>query len=297
MQTIGASASWKKLGKDHERELSAGGGWDQFRRTIATRYFTDPDYTEADIELALKEVEAAGIRIKETDYLEGSPVHIQRGEQIITQDLLTSACELHSMERFIDFAKVKTFAEIGGGYGRMALLLLQRYPHIAYTIIDVPPAIDVSRKFLSGKYNVTFLSPEDARSLPAVDVMYSSSVMSELDTTLVSFYFKLAGEKATYFYIKDWKRGHHINSMPLATTFLPRLANKLYRAISGTDLASVRALLDSYRIHEETYAKFHPGWQELLHADCLAVTAFSPHAAKEKYRGERGFFEILYKVR
>ncbi len=292
----GPSKSWGTIGRTHAEILAQPDGWDTFRRTIATRYFTDPEYSEEDIEIAARVLQERGIPLRETDTLEGGPVYIQRGAQIITQDLLVSASELHTIETAIDFSTIKSIVEIGGGYGRMPLLMLQRYPHLSYTIIDVPPAINVSRRFLK-EFDVQYKEPSELGSITAADLFYSSSVMSELDFDIVRSYFDAIGRTGRYFYLKDWKRGHHMNSLPIIATLLPRIANKFYALAAGQDASFMRRIFDAYRIHEDTYARFHPGWKELVHRDCDDRLAFSPTKARPKFRGEGGFFEILYQIR
>ncbi|MDP2947022.1 MAG: hypothetical protein Q8N88_02820 [Nanoarchaeota archaeon] len=110
-----ASQSWKKLGIEHRAILGNPKGWDTFRQTIATRYFTDPNYTEGDIKKAYDYLSSQGVVINETDYLEGNPVHISIGSKIITQDLLVSASELHTIEKVVDMKSVRSCVEIGGG--------------------------------------------------------------------------------------------------------------------------------------------------------------------------------------
>jgi len=99
----------------HDSLLKEEAGWSNFRRTIATRYFTDPDYSEDDIRYAYDYLLKNGVTINETDFLEGNPVHVRIDGKIITQDLLISAAELASMEKVIDFPNIKSFVEIGGG--------------------------------------------------------------------------------------------------------------------------------------------------------------------------------------
>jgi len=175
----------------------------------------------------------------------------------------------------------------------MALLLLQRYPHISYTIVDVPPASEVSKKFLQGKFNVREIAPPDLAKEKDIDVFYTSSVLSELDMEKVRYYFSCIGKSGRYFYLKDWKKGHHLNDLPFLYGFFLRLVNKMSVLVFGKPSSWARARIDSYRISEQTYPKL--GWQELLRWDCEAVTGYSP--SKHPQGGESGFFEVVYKIR
>jgi len=287
---FGTSKSWEKLGKHHQTILSQADGWNNFRRTIASRYFTDPDYSEADIRFAYDFLAKRGTTFKESDVEEGNPVRVVLDGKLVTQDLLISVSELASMEQAIDFKGIASFVEIGGGYGRMAHLLLQRYPHIEYTIVDVSPAIDVSKRFLHGKYKVKFISPSELQNLKAVDLFYSSSVLSELDFSIVNYYVDQINRIGTLFYLKDWKKGHHLNSLPPVWGFLLRAGNKLSKTFMGKDSKKIQNMIDAYRISEDTFPS--RGWKEIFHRDCETITGYSPTLHKEKK-----FFETLYRIR
>jgi len=290
---FGTVKSWEQIGAEHARILGDDAGWENFRRTIASRYFTDAKYSEDDLRFAWDFLARRGARISETDFAEGNPLRIVIDGKIITQDLLNSASELHSMERVIDFSKIESFVEIGGGYGRMALMVCQRYPHIRYTIVDVPPASEISRKFLAGKFEVASITPAELESLDQADVFYSSSVMSELDRKFVTNYFQLIDRKGTYFYLKDWKTGHHLNDLPRTKELVLRGLNKVSTILRGRPSRRVTKMIDAYRISEDNYPRH--GWQELLHEDCEDVTGYSP--STNRVTGDQGFFEVVYKIR
>ncbi|HTL35469.1 MAG TPA: putative sugar O-methyltransferase, partial [Kofleriaceae bacterium] len=251
--TFGTSRSWEKLGTSHREILSTPGSWDNFRRTIASRYFTDSDYTEDDIKFTYDYLKKAGVRIDESDFAEGNPVHVEIDGKLVTQDLLVSASELHSMEKVIDFKSIKTMVEIGGGYGRMALMMLQRYPHLDYTIVDVPPAIEISRRFLAKKFTVKSVSPSELQSLSRVDLFYSSSVMSELGAPIVRSYFSTINRIGSKFYLKDWKRGHHTNDLDPRKEYVLNKLNTLSLLLRKKPFSWAMAHIDSHRINENSY--------------------------------------------
>ena len=293
LMELTASKTWKKLGRQHDAILRQKNGWDTFRRTIASRYFTDPDFTVEDIHTVYNLLKEKGVSLNETDYLEGGPVYALIDGKIVTQDLLTSASELHSMEKVIDFSKVRKFVEIGGGYGRMALLLLQRYPDILYTIVDVHPAIDVSRKYLEGKCKVRLLEPQDLSSVGDVDVFYSSSVMSELDSGKVRYYFDYINNHARFFYLKDWTKGHHMNNMPALAWIWLSLVNRASLWATGNYSEWALRKKEAYRFNEATWRRFSHEWKELLHQHCMNETSYSP---SKKPNSSPRFFEIIYQI-
>ncbi|MDP2947021.1 MAG: hypothetical protein Q8N88_02815 [Nanoarchaeota archaeon] len=176
----------------------------------------------------------------------------------------------------------------------MALFMLQRYPHIKYTIIDVPPAIDVAKRFLNGKFDVQFISPKESESffLSKIDLFYTSSVLSELGREKVRFYFNLVNKYGKFFYLKNLKWGHHRNDLPFLVWFFLRIADKLSWKIKGKKSLWVRGLARRYSINENSYPKM--GWEELLHQNCETVTG---HASQSNIQAEWGFFEVVYKIR
>jgi hypothetical protein len=58
--------------------------------------------------------------------------------------------------------------EVGAGYGRTAYALLNTFPDAVYTIVDIEPAIDISRRFLTELFptrSLRFLHPDEAGQL------------------------------------------------------------------------------------------------------------------------------------
>ena len=121
------SKVWKDLGVSHTKHLTEGSGFSDFRKKIAGRYMTDASFTKHDLKKAFALAQKRGLKFEGiTDSLMGQPLHIAGpGGAIITQDLINSVQELTAMQSVIDFGKVKSMVEIGGGYGRMASLILQ----------------------------------------------------------------------------------------------------------------------------------------------------------------------------
>jgi hypothetical protein len=275
---MNTSKSWQEIGKTHEDMLTKH-GWENFRRTVAGRYFTRLDFTEADIEAMYDQYKAAGVMVRGTDLLEGNPVHIVRDGRIVTQDLLTSNAELGSMKNVVDFNGIKTVVEIGGGYGRMAHLALQLYPHLSWTIVDVKPAIDVSRRFLSSKYpQVRFIEAKNFEFEQDADLVYSSSVMSEIGRANMERYFSYINQYAKFFYLKDWKIGHHTNETSRYVILCLRAIDKLSRIFTRRRAQIALNMIAAYKISENNYP--HYGWTELLHSDALTPD----------------FFEVVYRI-
>ena len=192
------SIFWDKLSEKHKKMLQ--NGIEGFRNTVATRYFTDGKH---DSEGYIQRIARYVANIDMGDSLFGNPISTEIGGHKVTQDLVNSMFEIEAMG--IDFTKIKSICEVGAGYGRTAYVLLKRYPHLKYTIIDIPPALDLAREHLTKEFpnaDISFLRAPD-KSLGA-DLYIAISVLTELSKEELADYFKMFGT-GKYLYLKDWK--------------------------------------------------------------------------------------------
>lgn len=79
----------------------------------------------------------------------GEPLPVTYQGKLISQDLATSSLELNRIAKHVDMSKLKKVAEIGAGYGRLAYLVMIRFPWLEYSIFDVPPALAISQNYLA----------------------------------------------------------------------------------------------------------------------------------------------------
>jgi putative sugar O-methyltransferase len=82
----------------------------------------------------------------------GNPIRVHSAGKLISQDLATSVVEVTEFikpwrDRFGD--RPFSFLEIGAGYGRLAHAILSTQPVSRYYIVDIPPALHVSKWYLS----------------------------------------------------------------------------------------------------------------------------------------------------
>jgi len=78
----------------------------------------------------------------------GQPIPVTYKGKLISQDLATSSLELNRIAEHVDFANIKKVAEIGAGYGRLAYVVMLRFPWLQYYIFDIPPALVISQNYL-----------------------------------------------------------------------------------------------------------------------------------------------------
>lgn len=193
------SKFWDKLSARHKNALR--NGIQGFRNTIARQYFTSGNQ---DNEAYIQHIAQHVANINMDDSMFGNPVATQINGHTVTQDLINSMLEADAMN--IDFSTIKSVCEVGAGYGRTAYVLLKRYPHLKYTIIDIPPALDLAREHLTNEFSgadTTFLlTPKKS---PNADLYIAISILTELTLEEIADYFKMFAT-GKYLYLKDWKR-------------------------------------------------------------------------------------------
>lgn len=141
----------------------------------------------------------------------GNPFRIELGGKLISQDLANSVLELYSMFEEIDFDAPLNICEIGAGYGRNAFVFLSLFPNCNYTIIDVPPAIDVSREYLQTvcpTSKARFLLPDQLPS-DRFDLTINISSFHEMTPAQVEEYFEFIDRTSRRLYLKQWKCWHN----------------------------------------------------------------------------------------
>jgi putative sugar O-methyltransferase len=142
----------------------------------------------------------------------GGPFPVYANGRLISQDLANTALEVSALQAGLDGRTPRHILEVGAGYGRMAHALLSIYPEASYTIVDIEPAIDIGRWYLSQLFapeRLRFLSPDEARLLPAgsADVALSISSLQEMTPQQVESYLRLfdrVAEGGTVF-LKQWE--------------------------------------------------------------------------------------------
>jgi putative sugar O-methyltransferase len=163
----------------------------------------------------------------------GNPFEIFLGGKLISQDLANSILEYYAIRAHFKTPRAEsvTFCELGAGYGRNAYVFLNAFPKGKYIIIDIPPALYVSQKYLSSVFpdkkvfafrcfdqfsaveqefqsaDIVFLLPHQATFIPekCVDLFVNISSLHEMQMPQITAYFNLI-DKLTqgFFYSKQW---------------------------------------------------------------------------------------------
>jgi putative sugar O-methyltransferase len=101
----------------------------------------------------LYELVAACDRSELLDTLEepelGNPFSIRYRDRWTSQDLCNSVQEFYAASGDLTPDQAYDVAELGAGYGRVGYVFLRALPRSTYTVIDIPPALNVAQEYLS----------------------------------------------------------------------------------------------------------------------------------------------------
>lgn len=181
----------------------------------------------------LRKTDQHGIttRVSEPDI--GGPLALNIDGVLVTQDLANSLLEYRSMSEGVQFEQTRRVLEIGAGHGRNAHAVMSLNPNVQYIIVDIPPTLYVSQRYLSSVFrdrtifpvtdfsdfdavrdriegaSIVFLMPHQLLKLPDNYVQHALSISSfgEMTRSQVQRYFDEIDRvtKGT-FYFKQWKK-------------------------------------------------------------------------------------------
>jgi hypothetical protein len=143
----------------------------------------------------------------------GRPFPVRWRGRLISQDLANAALEVSAMLRALGGREPDHILEIGAGYGRDAYVLLNVFPRCSYTIVDVDPALGLSRSYLTELFpdrRLTFLSPDRIDTIQAgsVSLALSISSLQEMTPDQIHGYLSLLDTvvaPAGIVYLKQWR--------------------------------------------------------------------------------------------
>jgi putative sugar O-methyltransferase len=181
----------------------------------------------------------------------GAPFPVNWRGRLISQDLANSALEVAAIKTSLQRRRPRSILELGAGYGRTAYALLSLYPDATYTIIDIDPALRISRWYLTQLFppqRVRFLTPDQAESLaPAsFDLALSISSLQEMTAVQIEHYLALFDRVASpgTVFLKQWAEWHNSEDQ-LSTRFadypVPRRWQMSFRQRSPVQTRFVQA--------------------------------------------------------
>jgi putative sugar O-methyltransferase len=148
----------------------------------------------------------------------------------LSQDLANSALEYAAIAEHVDLSAA-TVIELGGGYGRLAWLLLEAHPDVRIVSVDIPPALAIAQEYLTRLHpslpafrfrhfenwedvaaelsaaRFVFLTPNQLDMAPPLGARLFMNVSSlhEMTRGQIEHYFAVAGRHAGAFYTKQWR--------------------------------------------------------------------------------------------
>jgi len=164
----------------------------------------------------------------------GSPISIHYRGRSTSEDLCNSVLELISMTEPLPGKRPPPggVIELGAGYGRLAWVFLSAFPDTRYIVVDIPPALAVSERYLSelfpdrrifrfrhfregteveeelARAQVAFLTPNqlDLISPLSSELFVTISSLHEMRPEQIDFYLhQVARHCDGYFYFKQWQ--------------------------------------------------------------------------------------------
>lgn len=145
----------------------------------------------------------------------GDPFPVTWRGRLISQDLANTALEVGAMQEALEGRAPARILEVGAGYGRTAFGLLSTYPGARYTIVDIPPALDISRWYLTSLFpdrDLTFVDGRADEPEGPYDLILTISSLAEMPIAEAARYLamfgRLASQGATV-YLKQWERWHN----------------------------------------------------------------------------------------
>lgn len=113
---------------------------------------------------------------------------------------------LQSLKKYFNDINDFNIVEIGGGYGGQAKIILD-YGVTSYHVIDVPPALQLCKKYLSKyDYNNIFYYEDNNIPLNSYDLVISNWALSEFDEEGISSYVENVVQHCDrgYFLMNIW---------------------------------------------------------------------------------------------
>lgn len=161
----------------------------------------------------------------------GNPFIVTYKGKPISQDICNSIYEFYSIVQKVKLSKNARIADLGAGYGRLGYIFLNTIPDSSYCIIDIPPALFISQKYLKIVFpkekiflfrpfksfkeikhefessRIKFLMPHQLELLPDkyFDLFINISSLHEMTTDQINNYIEIINRVCRgYFYTKQW---------------------------------------------------------------------------------------------
>jgi len=204
------SKYWEYL-SEKSNELVDLYGIDHIRESVSRIYNDDNG-----IEMLLDETKKLWeilYKIMPQDYLAslsepmvGTPRYVLCDNRPVTIDLGISFFDYWIMKQSIDFTRIESILEIGGGYGRLPFVIKSKHKYVKYTMCDIQPALNIAKWYLGEvfpKNDIRFVEPDELDG--KFDLVIACNCLHEMVPEQVEHYFDYVDKNAKYFFYTCWK--------------------------------------------------------------------------------------------
>lgn len=180
----------------------------------------------------------------------------------INLDYLQTFEEMYFLNASLDILQeVKSVCEVGAGFGRLAHVMLERFPIESYFIVDLPPVLELSKRYLARVLphdlfsKVKFISSEDERNYPfSADLSIQIDGLQEMTEDAITTYMSLFSSSRYCF-----QRNVVAKYLPVHAgieSSETRVPLELGRSRKIVDIWNTVDLVDLYPEHLQAYTPF-----------------------------------------
>ncbi|HUJ50481.1 MAG TPA: methyltransferase [Bryobacteraceae bacterium] len=193
------------------------------------------------------------------DYLNANPKELEDFGEGMKSNSLSS---LRGVLEKCDFADATHVADIGGGFGHLALALLQKYPHLQATVLDRPEVVGVAHQHLpipdpNVATRLSYSGGNMFESVPQADVYIMKHIIHDWEDT-----------KCVRLLENCARRVPHNGRVICVDTVLPPTGNTEGTSAKLLDIIMLTHITGKERTQQE--------WTALYHAAGLNIRTITP---------------------
>jgi len=117
------------------------------------------------------------------EYLSSNPQELQLFGEAMKAN---STASLLGVLQSCDFSRSKKIVDVGGGFGHLAMALLEKYPHLRGVVLDLPSLIPIAQKQMQSKpagiaSRLEYVGGDMFTSVPAADTYIFKHIVHDWD--------------------------------------------------------------------------------------------------------------------
>lgn len=193
------------------------------------------------------------------DYLNANPKELEEFGEAMKSNSLNS---LRGVLEKCDFVNATHVADIGGGFGHLALALLQKYPHLQATVLDRPEVVGVAPQHLpipdpGIAARLSYSAGNMFETVPQADVYIMKHIIHDWDD-----------EKCVRLLENCSRRLPHNGRVICVDTVLPAVGNTAGTAAKLLDIVMLMCVTGKERTEQQ--------WVALYRAAGLNIRTITP---------------------